>query len=109
MLVGDTVDLPSALTDQGATGALGKERPETVARWLDAAIASGLVGVSSDRYRALSLTPRGRAVKSGRMEPLDMTASRRASRATSRRRFDAHGDLFRHEARFLHRRQWRRY
>ncbi len=77
MLVGDTTDLPAALVNQDATGALADERLETVDHWLGAAIEGGLVAVSSDRYRTLSLTPRGREVKSGRSALVELVAPRR--------------------------------
>jgi ATP-dependent DNA helicase RecQ len=108
MLAGDTADLPPALIDQGATGALAREQPATIERWLDAAIASGLVAMSSDRYRTLALTPRGREVRSGRTEPPDLVAPKRAPRLMSWRRSGSYDDVFLDEPRLL-RRRWRRF
>ena len=48
-----------AARPRGASGALY--------RWIDAAIAAGLVAVSKDRYRTLRLSEQGREVVSGRV------------------------------------------
>ena len=65
MLVGDVEDLPESLRRLSTTGLLRGERPRTVEQWVDAACGAGLVRVSDDQYRTLSLTPLGRAVMAG--------------------------------------------
>ena len=57
MLVGHLDELPPALTRLTTTGLLRNEEPRAVERWLDAACGAGLVRVSNDQYRTLSLTP----------------------------------------------------
>ena len=64
----DVTDLPEPLTRLSTTGLLRDEAPRTIERWVEAACAGGLIRVSSDRYRTLSLTPRGRDVMAGRVE-----------------------------------------
>jgi ATP-dependent DNA helicase RecQ len=108
MLAGDTSDLPPALIDCEATGALAREQQATIERWLDGAITSGLVAVSNDRYRTLSLTPHGREVRSGRSQPPEIVAPRPAPRAMSGRHADGYDDLFFDERQFL-RRRWGRF
>jgi ATP-dependent DNA helicase RecQ len=66
MLVGDTRELPPSLAALSTTGSLRDETPEAVGRWVEAAIAAGLILVSADQYRTLGLTARGREVMSGR-------------------------------------------
>jgi hypothetical protein len=61
-------DLPAPLTRLSTTGLLRDEPPRTIERWVDAACSAGLIRVSSDRYRTLSLTPLGRDVMAGRVE-----------------------------------------
>jgi ATP-dependent DNA helicase RecQ len=72
MLVGDTSDLPPVLATLSTTGLLRHEPPATLDRWLDAAVAAGLVAVSKDQYRTLSLTALGREVMSGRADDLEI-------------------------------------
>jgi ATP-dependent DNA helicase RecQ len=60
MLTGETSDLPPALATLTTTGLLRHEPAEAVHAWLDAAIRAGLVAVSADQYRVLSLTSAGR-------------------------------------------------
>ena len=72
MLVGNVEDLPEPLTRLSTTGLLQHEDPRTVARWIDAACAAGLVRASDDQYRTLSLTPLGRDVMAGSIEDLQM-------------------------------------
>jgi ATP-dependent DNA helicase RecQ len=73
MLVGDTPSLPPALTTLSSTGALGHERADVVRDWIAAAIAGGLVTVSTDQYRTLKLTDAGRDVVHGRVGELSVT------------------------------------
>jgi ATP-dependent DNA helicase RecQ len=70
MLVGDTRSLPPALTGLPTTGSLRHESSEAIRGWLDASIAAGLVAVSTDQYRTLSLTDRGRDAMHGRLPDL---------------------------------------
>jgi ATP-dependent DNA helicase RecQ len=66
MLVGNTRDLPADLARLSTTGLLRQEPPEAIDGWIDASIAAGLIAVSTDQYRTLSLTARGREVMAGR-------------------------------------------
>jgi ATP-dependent DNA helicase RecQ len=72
MLVGDVEDLPESLAGVSASGALRGERPRAVEHWIDAACGSGLIRVSDDQYRTLSLTPSGRDVMDGRDSDVSM-------------------------------------
>ena len=68
MLRGDTADLPPALAALSTTGLLREQTPDGLNGWIDASISAGLVVVSKDQYRTLSLTEAGREVMRGRMQ-----------------------------------------
>ena len=68
MLRGDTGELPAALTRLSTTGVLRHEPADALYRWIDAAVAAGLVVVSKDQYRTLRLSEQGREVVSGRVQ-----------------------------------------
>jgi ATP-dependent DNA helicase RecQ len=72
MLTGDVEDLPEPLAGVSASGALRGERPRAVEHWIDAACGAGLIRVSDDQYRTLSLTEPGRDVMDGRAEDVSM-------------------------------------
>ena len=72
MLVGETRDLPAGLTRLSATGRLREESSATLERWIDAAVAGGLIVVSRDQYRTLRLTDRGREVMNSQGEVLHL-------------------------------------
>ena len=72
MLVGDAEALPEALARLSASGALRDERPRTIEHWIDAACGAGLIRVSGDQYRTLSLTALGRDVMDGRAADVSM-------------------------------------
>jgi ATP-dependent DNA helicase RecQ len=72
MLVGDTSELPSALAQLSTMCLVRYERPDTLQRWIDAAIDGGWIVVSRDQYRTLSLTPRGRDVMCGRIDNVEL-------------------------------------
>ena len=73
MLVGAVEDLPEPLAGLSASGSLREERPRTVEHWIDAACGGGLIRVSQDQYRTLSLTPFGRDVLDGRADEISLT------------------------------------
>jgi hypothetical protein len=81
MLVGDTEGVPEdhAAVDNGL---LGAHEPRLMERWIESACATGLIAVSADRYRTLTLTACGRAVMAGRIEDVQMyvSAARRCRR-----------------------------
>ena len=93
MLTGNTRDLPPALTHLSTTGLLRHESEESVAAWLDAAIAAGLIAVSTDEYRTLRLTAKGREVMRG--EPPQLV---RPSRLSLRLPYVSEDRLLRFEA-----------
>jgi ATP-dependent DNA helicase RecQ len=72
MLTGDAEDLPDALANSSTAGSLRGERPRTLEHWIDAACGAGLIRVSDDQYRTLSLTAPGRDVMNGRAEDVSM-------------------------------------
>jgi ATP-dependent DNA helicase RecQ len=90
MLAGELDDLPAALTALSTTGLLKDEDARTVEKWIDAACASGMVKVSDDKYRTLSLTPLGRDVMTGRLADVRMVVpagrNARLSRLDGQRR-----------------------
>jgi ATP-dependent DNA helicase RecQ len=69
MLRGDIDDLPAALTRLTTTGLLKHQPADTLHGWLDAALAAGLVAVSKNQYRTLSLTALGGDFMRGRGAP----------------------------------------
>jgi ATP-dependent DNA helicase RecQ len=73
MLVGAVDDLPPPLTGLSTTGILAGWDPKTIERWIDAACGAGLVAMSRDEYRTLTLTPLGRDVMAGRVEDVQMS------------------------------------
>ncbi|MCI0436201.1 MAG: RecQ family zinc-binding domain-containing protein, partial [Gemmatimonadetes bacterium] len=87
MLLGETADLPPTLTSLSTTGLLRGERADTIEQWIDASVAAGLIVVSADRYRTLSLTPLGREVMSGKVDNVRIV--RPARRAVWPRRLTA--------------------
>jgi ATP-dependent DNA helicase RecQ len=86
MLVGDTSELPPGLANLSTTGLLRHEQPATLDQWIDAGVAAGLILVSKDQYRTLSLTAPGREAMSGRVEHLQIAAPVRAPALHSWRR-----------------------
>ncbi len=88
MLVGNIDELPESLTRLSTTGLLRDEHPRTIERWIDAASGAGLIRVSNDEYRTLSLTSLGRDLMAGRVNDVQIAvpmvreahSSRRASR-----------------------------
>jgi ATP-dependent DNA helicase RecQ len=91
MLVGETSELPPGLTTLSTTGLLRHEPSATIGQWIDAGIAAGLIAVSNDRYRTLSLTAHGRDVMSGRTENLRISSPVGPPRLSSRRHFRVDG------------------
>jgi hypothetical protein len=87
MLVGDTGDLPPGLVALSTTGLLRHESQATIQQWIDAAVAAGLIAISNDQYRTLSLTATGRAVMSGRAQNLQMSSPVRLRHLPSLRSF----------------------
>ena len=87
MLTGDTGELPASLASLSTAGVLRQEPPESLERWIHSAVAAGLIAVSSDQYRTLSLTARGRDMMNGRTDPSELRRPSRVSAAADRRRF----------------------
>ncbi len=91
MLMGQTGDLPPGLATLSTAGLLRQEDSRTIGRWLEAAVAGGLVEVSSDRHRTLSLTALGHDVMTGRARDPDIQPAASAAGLLSRRRFRTRG------------------
>jgi len=66
MLLGDVGEIPPALTGLSTFGLLRHETADTLRQWIRASIAAGLIAVSNDDSRILSLTDRGREFMYGR-------------------------------------------
>ena len=100
MLVGDKEDLPPALTGLSTTGLLSSHDLNSVEHWIDSACSTGLISVTTDKYRTLSLTTLGREVMAGRVEDVRMNVPRefnaggrgRRSRARTRKLSPSKGD-----------------
>jgi ATP-dependent DNA helicase RecQ len=73
MLLGDTSDLPPSLSRLSTTGLLRHETGHGLHGWIDACVAGGLVVVSKDLYRTLSLTSEGRDVMRGQTRYLKLS------------------------------------
>jgi ATP-dependent DNA helicase RecQ len=73
MLVGDLEGLPESLKNLSTTGLLAREDPKKIGRWIDAAVGAGLLALSDDIYRTLSLTRHGRDVMAGRSTDAELT------------------------------------
>ena len=91
MLTGDTSGLPARLAGLSTTGSLRDEPREILDGWIHAAVASGLLIVSPDEYRTLSLTAKGQDVLAGRargwhIPPPSRSSRRSVDRPFSRRR-----------------------
>jgi hypothetical protein len=69
---------------------LKHERPDAVDRWIDAAVAAGLLVLSKDQYRTLGLTPRGRDVMSGRVREFEIAVPPRPMAFALERRLRRH-------------------
>jgi len=86
MLVGHTEGLPEDLTRLSTTGLLRTCEPRLIEQWIESASAAGLIAVSEDQYRTLTLTPAGRGVMAGRIEEVQMLVPAAARRFAPRRR-----------------------
>jgi hypothetical protein len=86
MLLGDTSDMPPALAGLSTTGLLRHESADGLREWIDAAVSAGLIARSTDRYRTLSLTPRGREVMRGKVTDVRITRPLRSVEALMWRR-----------------------
>jgi ATP-dependent DNA helicase RecQ len=80
MLLGATRDLPAPLARLSTTGVLRDESADALQGWLDQSIAAGLVAVSQDKYRMLSLTDEGRAFMCGTLLQARLTRPPRSCR-----------------------------
>ena len=90
MLLGETGDLPPALTGLSTTGLLRHETSAALREWIDASIVAGLIVVSKDQYQTLSLTERGRDAMRRRLQDLGIRRpTTAAARPALRRRRDS--------------------
>jgi ATP-dependent DNA helicase RecQ len=88
MLLGEVDDLPPALRRLSTTGLLRHETPEALRGWIDAATEAGLVLISNDRYRTLSLTERGRDAMLNRLGDFEMRRPAAITDSALRHYFD---------------------
>jgi ATP-dependent DNA helicase RecQ len=95
MLMGDTQDLPPYLAALSMAGALRHQQPEMLGRWIDAAVAAGLVTISADKYRTLGLTDEGRNVASGRTTDLKISAPSRVPNVSAWRNLRTYRGTYR--------------
>lgn len=86
MLVGHTEGLPAELTRLSTTGLLRDCAPRLIEQWIESACAAGLIAMSADQYRTLTLTALGRAVMTGRVEDVRMLVPEAARRTVTRTR-----------------------
>jgi ATP-dependent DNA helicase RecQ len=88
MLLGEVDDLPPALRRLSTTGLLRHETPEALRGWIDAATEAGLILISNDRYRTLSLTERGRDAMLNRLGDFEMRRPAAITDSALRHYFD---------------------
>jgi ATP-dependent DNA helicase RecQ len=95
MLVGLTDDLPDPLTRLSTTGLLRDHQARSVERWIESAAVGGLLDMSNDQYRTLSLTRLGRDVMAGRETDVSIPVPqpRPEPRRSRRRRGKRHRKL----------------
>jgi ATP-dependent DNA helicase RecQ len=67
MLRGATEGLPDSLTRLPSTGRLRRHLAYDIYQWIESAVDGGLIVISQNQYRTLSLTSRGRDVAAGRV------------------------------------------
>jgi len=84
MLLGSAAELPPALATLSTFGVLRHETADTLRDWIQASVSAGLIAVSDNQYRTLSLTERGRAFLHG---PTKEAAIRRPARLPRWSRF----------------------
>jgi ATP-dependent DNA helicase RecQ len=86
MLAGQLEELPVELTRLSTTGLLRECAPRLIERWIESACAAGLMAISADKYRTLTLTPQGREVMAGRVEEVRMLVPASVASGVSRAR-----------------------
>src|SRR5207244_12451042 len=86
MVVGTVEGRPEPLIKLSTTGLLRGEAARTIEQWIDAGAAAGLIRVSEDQYRTLSLTSLGRELMAGRLEDVQMAVPRARPASMRRRR-----------------------
>jgi superfamily II DNA helicase RecQ len=85
MLLGSAGELPPALATLSTFGLLRHETADSLGDWIRASVSAGLIAVSQDQYRTLSLTEQGRAFLAGRSQD---AAIRRPARIPRWSRFN---------------------
>lgn len=73
MLVGKVEGLPEPLQHLSTTGLLRDVGAHAVEAWVEAVVGGGLANASTDQYRTLSLSDRGRDVMAGRLSDVKLT------------------------------------
>jgi len=86
MLAGEVADLPEVLVGLSTTGLLREMPVAIIERWIDVAIAAGLLSASDDKYRTLSLTTLGRDVMTGRVQDVLIAVPREKPAPSTRKK-----------------------
>ena len=68
MLLGIAEESPTALGRLSTFGLLRHETADALRGWMSACVSAGLIAISTDQYRTLSLTDQGRAFMQGRVD-----------------------------------------
>jgi ATP-dependent DNA helicase RecQ len=80
MLLGSAGELPPALARLSTFGVLRHETADALRGWIQASVSAGLIAVSDNQYRTLSLTEQGRAFLHGRSPDAAIRRPARLSR-----------------------------
>jgi ATP-dependent DNA helicase RecQ len=107
MLRADTSDLPAQLASLSTTGLLRHESEDALHGWITAAISAGLIAVSTDKYRTLSLTDHGRDVMRGRIKDFGIRRPLRIAALAAVRDHDDDAFPFSRRSGARSRRRWR--
>ena len=86
MLLGRAEEVPPVLARLSTFGLLRDETVDALHDWIRASVSAGLIAVSNDQYRTLSLTDRGREFMHSRLHDPSIRRPSRLSSASRVRR-----------------------